>query len=97
MGVRDIYNSLEVLDTDYIDLFLIHHPSCMSESCEGTWRDSWRAMEDVYLDGLASQKPIIRSIGVSNFDLILMHELLHLARVTPAVVQNHHDILAPDW
>lgn len=95
--VHDIYRSLELLQTDYIDVFLIHNPQCMSNSCEGTWRDTWRAMEDIYLQGIIQDKPILRAIGVSNFNEEQLIELLHFARVKPALVQNHHDLLAPDW
>ncbi|MCL6586299.1 MAG: aldo/keto reductase [Anoxybacillus sp.] len=66
--------SLERLQLDYIDLYLIHQPF-------GDIYGSWRAMEELYREGK------IRAIGVSNFymdrliDLILHHD------VTPAVNQ----------
>ena len=52
---------------------------------EGTWKDSWRAMEHLYNEGK------IRSLGVSNFDLIDMRELLNFTKVSVAVVQNWFD------
>lgn len=67
-------NSLKRLQLDYIDLYLIHQPF-------GDVHCSWRAMEELYHEGL------IRAIGVSNFqpdrlmDLIVHHE------VVPAVNQ----------
>ncbi len=66
--------SLKKLQLDYIDLYLIHQPF-------GDVHCSWRAMEELYREGL------IRAIGVSNFqpdrlmDLIIHHE------VVPAVNQ----------
>ncbi|OIQ10381.1 glyoxal reductase [Moorella thermoacetica] len=66
--------SLKRLQLDYIDLYLIHQPF-------GDVHCSWRAMEELYHEGL------IRAIGVSNFqpdrlmDLIVHHE------VVPAVNQ----------
>jgi diketogulonate reductase-like aldo/keto reductase len=66
--------SLKRLQLDYIDLYLIHQPF-------GDVHCSWRAMEELYREGL------VRAIGVSNFqpdrlmDLIIHHE------VVPAVNQ----------
>lgn len=61
--------SLEKLQTDYLDLFLIHMPL-------GDYHGSWRALEELYRAGR------IRAIGVCNFledrltDLILSHEII---------------------
>lgn len=48
--------SLERLQLDYLDLYLIHQPF-------GDVYGSWRAMEELYHEGK------IRSIGVSNFQM----------------------------
>lgn len=48
----------------------------------GTWRESWRALEKMYAEGR------IMSIGVSNFDVNLLNELLDFAAIRPHVVQN---------
>src|SRR5699024_9165597 len=47
--------SLEKLQMDYLDLYLIHWP------IEGKYTDAWRALEKLYKDGR------VRAIGVSNF------------------------------
>jgi 2,5-diketo-D-gluconate reductase A len=66
--------SLKRLGLEYLDLYLIHQPF-------GDVYSSWRAMEELYKEGL------IRAIGVSNFhpdrvmDFIVHHE------VVPAVNQ----------
>jgi len=66
--------SLKRMQLEYIDLYLIHQPF-------GDTHCAWRAMEELYKEGL------IRAIGVSNFypdrlvDLIVHHE------VVPAVNQ----------
>ena len=52
--IRSFYRSLERLQTDYIDLFLIHWPTQKS-------LDTWCALEYLYNIGL------VRAIGVSNF------------------------------
>lgn len=48
----------------------------------GTWRESWRALEKAYAEGR------VMSIGVSNFDINLLNELADFAIVKPHVVQN---------
>ena len=47
--------SLKLLQTDYLDLYLIHWP------VTGKNRESWKIMEEIYKSGRA------RAIGVSNF------------------------------
>lgn len=66
--------SLEKLKTDYIDLYLIHQPF-------GDYYGSWRAMEDLYREGL------IRAIGVSNFTPDRLIDLCLNSEITPAVNQ----------
>lgn len=74
--------SLERLQTDYIDLLLIHWPS------RSHMADTWRALEEL----LAAGK--VRAIGVSNFLAHHIDELLSLATVPPAVNQiEHHPYL----
>jgi diketogulonate reductase-like aldo/keto reductase len=48
--MAQIRQSLEDLDSAYIDLFMLHYPECWDSLCgsrppEGTWQDSWRALE----------------------------------------------------
>lgn len=50
---------------------------------DGTWRESWKALEKAYAEGR------VMSIGVSNFDVNLLEELLDIAAVKPHVVQNY--------
>jgi methylglyoxal/glyoxal reductase len=67
--------SLELLDTDYIDLFLIHWPA------KGVYNESWKIMEEYYKKGM------IRAIGVSNFHQHHLEDLFTVAEVIPAVNQ----------
>lgn len=52
---------------------------------DGTWQDSWRAMEQLQKEGK------IRSLGVSNFDVVDLKELLNIAKAPVSVVQNWFD------
>ncbi|MEH7378812.1 aldo/keto reductase [Neobacillus drentensis] len=67
-------NSLERLQLDYLDLYLIHQPF-------GDVYGSWRAMEELYREGK------IKSIGVSNFHPDRLIDLIIHNEVIPAVNQ----------
>ncbi|WLP59020.1 aldo/keto reductase [Bacillus pumilus] len=69
--------SLNRLGLDYLDLYLIHWPGPNAE----TFKDTWRALEKLYKDGK------VRAIGVSNFYIQHLEELLKDAEVVPAVNQ----------
>jgi methylglyoxal/glyoxal reductase len=68
-------NSLKLLKTDYVDLYLIHWPVA------GKYKESWKIMEELY------QARRIRAIGVSNFHKHHLEDLLADAKVIPAVNQ----------
>ncbi len=71
---RALETSLRKLKLDYIDLYLIHYP--VRER-----RQSWRALEALRAEGKA------RSIGVSNFTIRHLTELLAETKTVPAVNQ----------
>ncbi|KXT86077.1 aldo/keto reductase [Streptococcus panodentis] len=77
--------SMERLGLDYLDLYLIHWPNPKPLRENDAWKkrnaEVWRAMEDLYQEGL------IRAIGVSNFLPHHLEALLETARLTPAVNQ----------
>ena len=77
--------SLEKLDLDYLDLYLIHWPNPKPLRENDQWKirnaEVWRAMEDLYLEGK------IRAIGVSNFLPHHLDALLATATIVPAVNQ----------
>lgn len=95
--------SLAMLQLDYLDLFLIHFPISLAfvpfERYPPGWfwepeaanprmaparvpiADTWRAMEDMVRAGL------VRNIGVSNFGVSLLRDLLSYAEIAPAVLQ----------
>ncbi|GMH43423.1 hypothetical protein BSKO_11345 [Bryopsis sp. KO-2023] len=90
--------SLKELGTDYLDLFLLHYSQCWDSVCEngvapeveGTWQDSWRALEELVRQGK------VKDIGVSNFSIEELDQLLKMAKVRPSVVQGPSDILNPN-
>ena len=80
---RAFSRTLENLETDYLDLYLIHWP--LPEPGYREWkqldRETWRAMEDLYEEGK------IRAIGLSNFLPYHIDNILKDCRVKPAVNQ----------
>ncbi|GAA2117191.1 aldo/keto reductase [Nocardioides bigeumensis] len=68
--------SLDLLQTDHVDLWLIHWPGDGSSNT-----DLWRAFGEAREQGLA------REIGVSNFDAALLDEVTGATGLTPAVNQ----------
>ena len=67
--------SLKRLDTDYIDLYLVHWP------VKNTYASVWKKMEEVYKTGKA------KAIGVSNYNPHHLEDLLKDAEIIPAVNQ----------
>ncbi len=68
--------SLELLGTDYVDLWLIHWPGDQE-----TNRSIWRAF------GEAQEAGFTRAIGVSNFDIPMIDDLTRVTGSAPAVNQ----------
>ena len=66
--------SMERLDIDYLDLYLVHWPKEKS-------KDTWKALEKLYADGR------VKAIGVSNFLQHHLEDLLQSAEVVPMVNQ----------
>lgn len=71
---KSILESLEKLQTDYIDLLLIHQPF-------GDYYGTYRAMERAYKEGKA------RAIGVSNFYPDRFVDLANFVEIKPAINQ----------
>ena len=66
--------SLEKLQTDYIDLYLIHWPA-------NGYDKAWKDMEEIYKTGK------VKAIGVSNFNIHHLETLSKIWEVVPAVNQ----------
>ena len=74
-STRKAFNtSIGKLQTDYLDLYLIHRP-------RGKVKETWKAMEDLYNEGK------IKAIGVSNFSPDQLKELMTYAKIKPAINQ----------
>lgn len=80
--------SLQKLDVEYVDLYLMHWPQALRESGEAippeespTFVETWTDMEKLLDSGKA------RSIGVSNFSIKNLTVLLEHARIIPVVNQ----------
>jgi 2,5-diketo-D-gluconate reductase A len=70
-------DSLDRLELDYVDLYLIHWPVPSQDK----YVDTWRAFIELQGDGL------VRSIGVSNFQPAHLRRLIDETGVTPVVNQ----------
>ena len=70
-----VEKTLQRLDTDYIDLLLIHQPA-------GNYTAGYRLMEKAYKEGK------VRTIGLSNFTKAQIQEILALCEVKPAILQT---------
>ncbi|XP_029473480.1 aldo-keto reductase family 1 member A1 isoform X2 [Rhinatrema bivittatum] len=87
--------SLQDLQLDYLDLYLVHWPYAFQQgdaffprNPEGTliydfidYKDTWRAMEQLV------EKKLVKAIGLSNFNSRQIDEILSMAAVKPAVLQ----------
>ena len=69
--------SLDRLETGYIDLYLIHWPVPSQDK----FVDTWKAFVELQQEGL------VRSIGVSNFQPAHLHRIIEETGVTPSVNQ----------
>ena len=70
-----VEKTLQRLDTDYIDLLLIHQPS-------GNYIAGYQHMEKAYKAGK------VRAIGLSNFNKEQVEEILSVCEVKPTVLQT---------
>ncbi|MEW4369851.1 aldo/keto reductase [Paenibacillus kandeliae] len=67
--------SINKLGLDYVDLYLVHWP------VKGKYKETWKALEQLHKDGK------VRAIGVSNFQIHHLQDLLADAEIQPVVNQ----------
>ncbi|STD58721.1 aldo/keto reductase [Empedobacter falsenii] len=102
--------TLADLQTDYLDLYLIHWPANETQFPDN-WAElnagTWRAFEEIYKSGKA------KAIGVSNFNINHLEALFETAEIKPMVNQieihpghsqpelvdfcKQHDLLVEAW
>lgn len=75
--------SMSRLKLDYLDLYLVHWPAnpAVGENWAEVNRETWRAFEELYDAGR------IRAIGLSNFSVPYLTELMKTVRIAPMVNQ----------
>jgi len=74
---QSMEDSLSEMGIKQVDLYLIHNP----RQIEGPIEDGWNEFEKIKEDGLS------KSIGVSNFNLEQLQQLVKVAKIKPAVNQ----------
>jgi len=79
-----VQQDLSELNTDYIDLMLIHDPS------SGDCPSAWKSLEAYYGKG------ILRAIGISNFERSQIESVMKIATVAPHVHQMELNVLVHD-
>ncbi len=87
---QKLAESKRLLGCESIDVVLLHAPNCWPGHCTPEeekvgWRTGWKNLEKL------KEIHNIQHIGVSNFDISLMEELLRLSDSKVAVVQNWMD------
>lgn len=91
---QDINDSLEALDTSYLDLMIIHAPRPWNEmrveKIENHYYDEnqevWRALEEAYEEGK------LKAIGVSNFEIDDLENVFESAKIKPMLNQIKYHI-----
>lgn len=79
--LQSFESSLEHLQTDYIDSYILHGPSSRSGLTDADWA-AWRGLEEIY----ASKR--VRFLGISNVSLVQLETLCGKAQTKPQFVQN---------
>lgn len=86
---KSVLESLRKLNTDYIDLMLLHQPF-------SDYYGAYRALEDLYDEGK------IKAIGISNFYPDRMVDLASFTRIKPMINQieihpYHQQVFSKEW
>jgi diketogulonate reductase-like aldo/keto reductase len=78
--------SLKRLGTEYVDLYLVHWP------VKGCYQETWQVMEKIYQSGRA------KAIGVSNFQVHHLEDILPDSQIIPAVnqIEFHPFLIQPE-
>lgn len=84
--LRAFDSSLKRLGLEYVDLYLIHWP------VKNKYKETWKALEKIYKEGRA------RSIGVSNFLIHHLKDILDNCEIVPSVnqIEFHPFLIQPE-
>lgn len=82
---RRFEEQLSSMGVEYIDIYMLHSPGSDAESR----KQAWQQMEQLYDEGK------IKALGLSNFNIDLIQELLGYARIRPVYLQNKYSIYQP--
>jgi len=88
-ALKDFDTTMDNLDIDYLDLYLIHAPWPWGQIGAGYDKENqavWRAMEEIYKSGR------VKAIGVSNFNVHDLENVMKTATVKPMVDQIQYYI-----
>lgn len=77
---KSVYESMKKLQTEYIDLMLLHQPF-------SDYYGAYRALEDLYQEG------VLKAIGVSNFYPDRLVDIANFAKIVPMVNQVETHVL----
>jgi len=90
-----IWKSHATFGIDRIDAVLIHAPRCWDQNiCPQNWNEDWREIWPIlewFYEKKCGKERCVRAIGVSNFRIQEMQELLRIAKIKPHLVQNYND------
>ena len=84
-----IDETLKKMGLDYLDMMIIHSPqpwiqvNQSDDRCIEGNRAAWKALEDAYKEGK------LKAIGISNFQIEDIENLLQTAEIKPMVNQGH--------
>lgn len=98
---QSVASSFQHAQEDYIDVYLLHYPDCgpasytglcpTRDGSEGDFHSAWAVLEENHAKGK------IGALGVANFDLRQLRELLAKAKVKPSIVQSWFDPYHQPW
>lgn len=85
MARQRFEQQLATLQVDYVDVYMLHSAGNSKEDRQ----QAWRQLEELCDEGK------IKALGVSNFNIELLKELLGFARIRPVYIQNKYSVYKP--